>query len=171
MIRLPKAFVSLVAVALIACGLTLAVPRAAHAVAAAMVLVTNTAANPVPNQDVDAPARHAIAEGCSGQSSCQFSPVPAGQELVIQTLTIQFLLGSSTSLTQILDLRTVTGGANLLIAAFPVPIGSNLLGPSGSATHSLTAYADPGTAPMCELDTTVNSFITCAITGYTVSLP
>lgn len=32
-------------------------PKAAHAVVAALVQVTNTSANPVPNQDVDNPGR------------------------------------------------------------------------------------------------------------------
>jgi hypothetical protein len=42
MIRIPKSVVSFGAVALVACGLTLAIPRAARAVAAALVQVTNT---------------------------------------------------------------------------------------------------------------------------------
>jgi hypothetical protein len=42
MIRIPKSVVSFGAVALVAGVLTLAVPRAAHAVAAALVQVTNT---------------------------------------------------------------------------------------------------------------------------------
>lgn len=65
-------FVQAVAAFGVVATLALVTPRAAHALAAALVQVTNTPANPVPNQDVDAPARHAYAATCSGVSFCSF---------------------------------------------------------------------------------------------------
>ena len=60
MIRLPKSVASFGAVALAAGVLALAVPRAAHAVAAAMVLVTNTAANPAITQSAPSQAAQLV---------------------------------------------------------------------------------------------------------------
>ena len=53
--------------------LTLAVPRAAHAVLSALVTITNTAANPVPNRDVDNSANFPFSsEVCIGDANfCQ----------------------------------------------------------------------------------------------------
>ena len=52
MYRLPKLFLTYSAAALAAVALLLAAPRAAHAIAAALVQVTNTAASPAIAQDV-----------------------------------------------------------------------------------------------------------------------
>jgi hypothetical protein len=104
MIRLPKSVVSFGAVALVAGVLALAVPRAAHAVAAAMVLVTNTAANPAITQSVPSQAAQLVrlfaiispldAAGASfgaltagQQSSSQYS-VPNNQFLVITAIDV-----------------------------------------------------------------------------------
>lgn len=47
------------AVVLAGLVLTLVAPKAAHAIAATLVQVTNTSSNPVINQDVDSPGRPA----------------------------------------------------------------------------------------------------------------
>lgn len=71
-------------------------PRAARGVAAALVQVTNTTSNPVPTISADNPAKHPFQSLCIGQSSsgdasCTLT-VPAGQELVIQGVTIRAFL-------------------------------------------------------------------------------
>jgi hypothetical protein len=170
MIRLSKSVGSLGAVALVAGVFTLTVPRAAHAVAAALVQVTNTSANPVLNQDVDALGRHPFMSSCSAQNICFFSAVPANRELVIQTISVGITI-PPTSPPAIAQLQTTTGGTVGYPAQFPVV--STIEG-FGSALQSITAYADPGTTPACTYLTTpalVNQNVACTISGYTVSLP
>lgn len=85
--------------------LGLLTPKAAHAVAAALVQVTNTAANPVITQSVNSQAAQTIDIGCYGANpgtsqGCAtvsgagaFSPptyaVPANQTLVITAVDVQ----------------------------------------------------------------------------------
>ena len=74
-------------------GLVLATPGAVHAVAAALVQVTNTTANPVITSRMDDPGRIPYQSYVIGNclpSSCVFSllPVPAGHRLVIQHVSI-----------------------------------------------------------------------------------
>jgi len=99
MIKLPKSVLSFGAVALVASALTLAVPRAAHAVAAALVQVTNTAANPAITQSVPSQAAQLVelTNNSGGQGTSTFtgltpnfsgSAVPAGQSLVITSVDI-----------------------------------------------------------------------------------
>jgi len=61
-------------------------PKAAHAVAAALVQVVNTRSAPVPNQDVDQPGRHPFPLYCQncGINTCLTPAVPANTEFVIQ---------------------------------------------------------------------------------------
>lgn len=71
-------------------------PKATRGIAAALVQVANTSANPVPNQDVDNPGRATIEDiGCNvfsvpgfvGEFICQPSfTVPAGQRLIIDQI-------------------------------------------------------------------------------------
>jgi hypothetical protein len=170
MIRLPKSVLSFGAVALVAVVATLAVPRAAHGIAAALVQVTNTSASPVMNQDVDALGRHPYMSSCSDPNSCVFAPVPANRELVIQTISVAINIPPS-SPPAIAQLATTTGG----VAGYPAqfPVVSTIEG-FGFALQSITAYADPGTSPICTFATTpalVGANIACTISGYTVSLP
>lgn len=65
--RIAMAISGTVVVALV---LTLAVPRAAHAVLSAVVTVTNAPTNPVPTQSVDNPA---LAPSFSAQGTCSVS--------------------------------------------------------------------------------------------------
>jgi hypothetical protein len=67
-------------------------PRVAHAVVATLVQVTNTTANPVPNQDVDNAARNfyqatSSTGGCSGTCVVTFPAVPAGKRLIVQQVS------------------------------------------------------------------------------------
>jgi hypothetical protein len=170
MIRLPKSVVSFGTVALVAGVVMLAVPRAAHGIAAALVQVTNTSANPVLNQDVDALGRHPFMSSCSGPNSCSLSTVPPNRELVIQTISVAINIPPSAP-PAIAELETVTGGTFGVPAQFPVV--STIEG-VGFALQSITAYADPGTTPICTFATMpslVGANIACTISGYTVSVP
>jgi len=171
MTRLPKSVVSFGAVALVACGLTLAVPRAAHAVAAVLVQVTNTASSPVPIQDVDVPGRHPYQQTCSSvnSESCVMPAVAANTELVIQTVSMLSVLSNVAPLGELL---TMGGGeqATSFFSLVPAQAGQY------SATQPLIQYADPGTQPTCQ--TTAQHVILsetatflCTVTGYTISLP
>ena len=96
MIRIPKSIFSFGALAPAAGLLTLAVSPAAHAVATALVQVTNTPANPVPDRDVDAAGRHPFASSCSvgdGDNECSLPTVPANTEYVIQTIAVVIQVG------------------------------------------------------------------------------
>src|ERR1700683_5381739 len=69
------------AVALAGTFLSLVAPKAVHAAVAALVLVTNTSANPVPNADVNAPGEEPLQTIlCSaiGNVSCPGSGQPTG---------------------------------------------------------------------------------------------
>jgi hypothetical protein len=164
--RLPKSLLSFGAVALAAGVLTLAFPRAAHAVAAVLVEVTNTRSNPVPNQDVDAPGRHPYQQSCSTTSITCFMPVvPPNTEVVIQTVSMTFSGGTPGSLI----LSSVGGGVgvNTYIPLVAEPDGSF------AVTQPLTQYADPGGSASCSDSTIAHSAgsFTCTITGYSISLP
>lgn len=170
MIRIPKTVVSFGAVALAAGAFTLAVPRAAHSFAAALVQVTNNVDNPVQNQDVDALGRHPFLSSCSGQDSCTFSAVPVNKEWVIQTISVAINIPPS-SPAAIAELETVTGG----ITGFPVqfPVASIIEG-VGYSLQSVTAYADPGSTPICTYvpaPLLKGANISCSISGYAVSAP
>lgn len=109
MIRLPKSVISFGTLALAAGVLTLAVPRAAHAVAAALVQVTNTPANPAVTQDTSKRAGQLVQLFCEASvgnfSSCgvftnlvtpltQYT-VPAGQNLVITSVDLYGYAGGT----------------------------------------------------------------------------
>ena len=97
MIRIPKSVLTLGSVVLAAGALTLAVPRAAHAIAATLVLVTNTTANPAITESVSKQAAQLVTlntnlQPFSSSGLFQIGPglnavtaytVPAGQSLVI----------------------------------------------------------------------------------------
>jgi hypothetical protein len=82
MIRLPKSVASFGAVALAAGVFTLAVPRAAHSFAAALVQVSNTAASPAITQSANGQAAqlvHLATENCEGYLGGGFLEIsPAG---------------------------------------------------------------------------------------------
>jgi hypothetical protein len=100
MIRLSKSVISFGAVALVACVATLAVPRAAAAVAAKLVQVTNTAANPAITQSARNLASQLVqltsspppqgvttfVNAFSNQNVAYY--VPAGQSLVVTAVDI-----------------------------------------------------------------------------------
>lgn len=68
MIRLPKSLLSVGVFGLAFATLTLSLPKAAHAVAAALVQVTNTASNPAVTQDTSHLASQMVHVACFGES-------------------------------------------------------------------------------------------------------
>ena len=75
MIRIPKSIVSFGALALAAGALTLTAPRAAHAFAAALVQVANTAANPAITQSTPTQAAQLV------QLNAEAIPIFAGESI------------------------------------------------------------------------------------------
>jgi hypothetical protein len=93
MFRPSRTILSFGAGALAVMALTLAGPKAAHAIAATLVQVTNTSSSPVINQDVDSPGRSPYTAflPCYSQTtnSCTafFPAVPAGMRLVVEFIS------------------------------------------------------------------------------------
>jgi len=143
-------------------------PKAVRAVTAALVQVVNTRSTPVPNQDVDQPARNPYHAFCNsnydgfGNAQCNVNtPVPANMELVIQTVTVK---GDGTPANQGASIG-VLGGFGVFVPVIPQ-------GAYWGNTLSATMYADPGTTPVCSSGGgQTNAFFDCAISGYLVSLP
>ena len=154
--------------------LTLVSPKA-HAIVATLVEVTNTRSAPVPNQDVDVPGRHPFASTCryslGSTDACGFAPVPANTELVIQTISVIGNTGAGPWPLGVGQMFASTGGGPAYSFFFPVaPSGFD----AGTAIQSLTAYADPGSTPTCQVQAPIalpKGTVNCTITGYTVSLP
>jgi hypothetical protein len=181
MTRLPKSVLSFGAVALAACVLTLAVPRSAHAVAAALVQVVNTRSTPVPNQDVDHPARHPFTASCNvpgafapqGYVVCYPSPAPpAGFETVVQSVNILVNRNTGSGSPSLTELNFTAGG-NFYEQFLPfVPQG--IFNQNWVVQQAVTNYVDPGGSLQCLAllsDTTTNVQLNCTVSGYTVALP
>lgn len=106
---LRKALTTLGGILLAALLITALAPRAARGVAAALVEVVNTTANPIPNRDVDMPGRHAVTLGFDDESnsgSANFTNldqtpfvVPTGQRLVVESVNgiVELLHSTSTN--------------------------------------------------------------------------
>ena len=172
MFRLPKSALSFGAGALAVAVLILAAPRGAHAIAATLVQVTNTAANPVPNQDVDSPGRHPYQQNCNsgssaiqdGQIGCEMPPVPPNTEVVIQNVNVDINLAPGPQQWGVL---LTQGGGVMGETNFPlVSVAGRYV-----ATQPTTQYADPGTPIVCSATVTAGGFFECFISGYTVTLP
>jgi hypothetical protein len=109
------------------------------------VQVTNTAADPVINQDRDDPARNFqqwVQVYCTGAGNVTFPPVPAGQLLVIQNISAQIL--SSVPLAQLIFQNFNANGATIFpaVTMFPgSPAGTYMVN-----TQTL-AYSPAGSVP------------------------
>ena len=141
--------------------LTLLAPKAVHAVVATAVQVMNTAATPVPNRDVDEPARTAFTTTCSSQGTktdCS-GFIPFGKIFVIETISASTYGGSA------LQLVYSSGGGQGIIS-LPLtqisPITQQYVG-----TVSVRLYADPNTGFTC----LGNSNLICTLSGHLVSTP
>lgn len=154
--------------------LALVTPRAAHGLAAALVQVTNTAADPVINQDRDNPARNYyqqwVQDYCVEICNLTFPPVPAGQLLVIQNISAQIL--STAPVTQL-----IFQDFNANAAPTIYPAVTTLPGFSGTylINTPTLAYFAAGSVPgiiLANNDTQgTNLFLQANISGYTVKVP
>ena len=159
-------------------SVVLIAPRTVHAVAAALVQVTNTRSTPVPTQDVDIAARRPFTASCNvfgnggGFVVCQPTPAPptSGYELVIQSVNIQLNQDTGSVQPAITDLSYSTGGAEYVHYA---PFIST--GPGNWVASELTAiYVDPSPFNPLQCGTLFNNgtaTMSCTVTGYTVAIP
>ena len=155
---LAKRMVSVIGgLAIAAFLVTLATPKAVHAIVSTLVTVSNTAANPVPTRAADNPARQAVLLTAGivmpdGQptgtllmnsESVQFT-VPAGQRLVVDSVSGNMSAPSGQTPIEV----AVLGNSQAQI--FPV---ATFQGSSGgfnvfSFATPITTYLDPGSQPL-----------------------
>ena len=117
--------------AVVALVLTLAAPRTAHAVLSALVTITNTPANPVPNRDVDNSANFPFSsEVCFGDANfCQgvtgrfTAPTVTSSGVPVKRLIIETISGVCES---------PSGGINFIAG-----IALNTSAPTDSSNSSL----------------------------------
>lgn len=115
MFRLPKSLPFYGALAIAAGVLILAAPRAAQAIAATLVQVTNTVANPVPNLDAERIARIPYESSQQPQGNCPagngpqqcnfvFTTPPTGYRLVVENVSGWITLASGATSPPIAEL-------------------------------------------------------------------
>ncbi|MGB9407089.1 MAG: hypothetical protein WCA89_06095 [Terracidiphilus sp.] len=164
--------------------LTLFAPKTVHALAAALVQITNTRSNPVPTQDVDIAARHPFTATCYVYGSsgafvaCQPTPAPptTGYETVIQSVSISLNQDSGTVQPFVTEFNYNTGGASY---QFFVPMLTQAQGAQGGewvGSQPTAIYVDPNAFNPLQCATLFNgsgatATLTCTVSGYTVSLP
>jgi len=173
---LRKALVPLAVVTVLVLVMSVAVPRAVHAVVATLV------------RDVDNPGRHPFSANCtagfgflSDSAMCTIT-APVGEEVIIQNESFQVVaIGGITNAA--IQMTTTTGGgtANFYSFATPpstpapsYPNGSPLSGPLAIDQHDWVISVDPGTAISCYANTTAlkeGGSMNCQVVGYYVTLP
>jgi hypothetical protein len=132
----------------------LVMPKAAHGIAATLVQVVNTSANPVPVQETRSPALNSFTQNANCQfltgSRCfnfQFFSIPPGRVAVVESISSQCAVDPGTSAMLFVD---YTGAATQESSQIIVPYNSSeaflgtpltILG----ATVSTRAYAEPNT--------------------------
>jgi hypothetical protein len=168
-----RLFMGIGGLAAAAVALTMLSPKA-HALVATLVEVANTRSTPVPNQDVDAPGRHAYQSSCTVDGTnqnqtltCQMPTVPPNTELVIQNLSMVLY---NTTPVYPANFSTQVGAA----LSYTYVLLAEQSGIAYVANQALTQYSDPGSTPICSfqaISSNPNAELSCSITGYTVSLP
>jgi hypothetical protein len=155
-----RMFMGLGVTALAALIVTLVAPKAVHAAVAALVEVTNTSSNPVPNADVNASGEEPFQTflcSAGGDLTCTnpstFTvPATTSDGLSVKRLVIEFLSVNCTNfggsdlrvnLTAQINENPVNGGA--LIGNTVLPLAPSSPGTSGYPLGSMfmRAYADP----------------------------
>lgn len=144
--------------------LTLAAPKAVHAIVSTLVTVANTDSNPVPTKATDNRARHAVvltayavaSDGEQGGFGSLLSPetgaaylVPAGQRLVVESVTgiAEMAAGEAPFTVNISFDQNVIPSSTEPPTIFLVPTYSGTAGGGTSAfsfASSLTTYIEPG---------------------------
>jgi hypothetical protein len=147
--------------------LTILAPRAAHAVAAALVQVTNTSANPIPNRDQDNPAQQPFqllaqpdTRGTGSNQQATFVNVPAGKRLVIEYVSAAIAAGSGR-----VTLETTAGGTLAAWYFLPQPVG-----PGTRVFLPTRIYADPGSLALVIVDG-ANTQADVELSGHFVNVP
>jgi hypothetical protein len=168
MLRIPKSMFSFGALFLAVGVLTLAVPRAAHAVAAALVQVNNTAANPAIMQSVSSQAAQLVRLiGYATPNSTDGQPfyisggledvgysVPAGQSLVVTAVDITPPCASDTVSVGLYGVAIYTvSGPNTTHFEYP----SGIVFPPGT-NPSVVSLGQTTTAGDCFQSTHVNVY-------------
>jgi hypothetical protein len=156
-------------------------PNTVHALAAALVQVTNTRSTPVPNQDVDIAARHPFTASCNvfGNGGaflvCYPTPAPptSGYETVIQNVNVGLNRDTGNANPTVAQLNYSTAGGSYTSY---VPMVAQGQGPDEWVGNQTTAiYLDPAGYNPLQCSTLfysgASATLTCTVTGYTVALP
>ena len=163
-----KAGAGIAGVLFVASVMTLVAPKTVHALVSALVTVANTSANPVPNRDVDNPARQAF-QGIfplfagGGQMQGQlFVPNTTTTGAPVKELVIEELSGGCNS-----------GGPGTVVLSTSGGVPFIFLGVADGAGFSLPAqsvrfYADAGT-PVFVGTGGVRTGCQISISGYLVT--
>jgi hypothetical protein len=150
-------------------------PKTVHALAATLVQITNTSANPVINQDMDSPGRNPYYQTAScvsntSQCAAQFPQVPPNKRLVVQ-----YFESSVDTPTALSDGEFETPNVNFL------PILYTLQGndPTGNkiyvSSQPMLYYFEAGQAPFFVMNAQTGGFNFMSgevtLTGYYVNVP
>jgi hypothetical protein len=156
-------------VAAIAILIAIASPRAAHAVAAALVQIVNTPANAVP-ATLSPPASQLYRNFCQGQfrgiaASCSLVTVPAGQTLFVETVSLDIAANPGSDLLAVLY-GTSTGA----VLNVPLYLQSNALTEWFGTVAARVSFL-AGETPTCQVRATApdQHFFSCSVFGYTVA--
>jgi hypothetical protein len=164
MIFMKRLLMGFGAVALAGTLLSLVAPKAVHAAVAALVLVTNTSANPVPNADVNAPGEEPfqtqLCISTDPSNPCVLPgsfivPTSTSDGLSIKRLVTEHISASCTESATVTNLLTamnfpmnenqVNGSAFNGVIYLPLtPAPGTLGGRNPVASLAVRAYADPG---------------------------
>jgi hypothetical protein len=130
-------------------------------------------------RDQDNPARHPFTAICFANSlnnaaSCNTPVIPAGEEVVVETVSFQGS-GDPTASVYQFSLGATTSG-QFHYFGFGAVFDSGYSQPGNAlftGTQVLRIYADPGTAINCAggASKSASSSVLCIISGYYVSLP
>jgi hypothetical protein len=161
-------------ITLLALLLVALAPRAAHGVAAALVQVANSSANPVPTSDV-APLQpylsscFAATPPADSEAVCGIT-VPAGKRLVVQSVGISAVTGTGGRVVTAQLIATVSGNE----VSFPVvvPYVISLSGADYStSSQALRLYSDGELDCFLSYNSGNAADATCVVSGYLVNLP
>jgi hypothetical protein len=145
------------------------------------VIVQNPSTSPAPVRDQDNPARHPFATSCGASTKgsivvCLTPAIPAGQEVVIETISFNGF-GDPGNSTVGFVVSTTTAGSSLdMRLNYISDSGNSPSAASYGAIQPLRLYADPGSQIFCQADTRGDNpssglEFTCSFSGYFVTLP
>jgi hypothetical protein len=141
MLFLKRGLMAAGALALAAMLLNFVAPRAAHALVATAVQVMNTPATPIPNKDVDAPARSPLTLSCGGTGQCTTSAIPAGYTFVLDS----YAISAVATVPSVGFLHWTPPGTGVFGEQLAVALTS--VSDRAVAGGNFTMYAAGGTAP------------------------